>query len=457
MGRYHGFVIVYNDFERSNLITNKINNQSDFSEALSLSSWKKQEKEIFLVVVKGELKALCLAKKGKLVVTKKYHVLFSQFVKIEPYLTIKELAEGLDSKIDEYFTDTNQGNSSRLPEKMWSNLIDTIKELRPEIADKIDLLFNKRLQKKYSGPNVEIESYKRDAIIIALNFSGLDPKKADFNYATPNNQSLPPFLEGMDNITSLEKDQELLNSSDFLDDPDEKSDQELYEDQMLSHDAQNLPEATGLPSTPDITAKFSYNGKVLKIWNYNRHPIEQQLGVDLIYYHAHFDAYIMVQYKRLKDEYGNNVYRLNDKSYKKELKNMETLESLIHSKRIPSSEKNTDEVLDYRFHNGVCYFKLCDPKAFNYHDHEMIRGMYFSLDYWKELISNHRTDGVNGGKLVSYSNSERYFSNTQFTDLVKNGWIGSKKHQSKVIRGIINEILRGKRSVILANYENDDI
>jgi hypothetical protein len=79
------------------------------------------------------------------------------------------------------------------------------------------------------------------------------------------------------------------------------------------------------------SATFSKEGQSLTISNFNRHKVEQNTGVDLVYYHHKFDAYVMIQYKRMKVETlkkGNRiVYRpLLDESYKKEIEKMKELQ-----------------------------------------------------------------------------------------------------------------------------------
>ena len=63
----------------------------------------------------------------------------------------------------------------------------------------------------------------------------------------------------------------------------------------------------------------------ITILNCNRQPLEQALGMDLIYYSHRFQAFVLVQYKRMVDEGGSPGYRpYSDANHAKELARMRT-------------------------------------------------------------------------------------------------------------------------------------
>ena len=217
------------------------------------------------------------------------------------------------------------------------------------------------------------------------------------------------------------------------------------EDQILFHDCSVFDDWERLAVRPDITAQYKQGQRIVTISNFNRHPVEQQTGVDLLYYHHYFNAYVLVQYKRLDPK--EKVYRPIGNSYKKELENMQRFLEVV-------GLKNThyDRLLDYRMNEMFCFFKICEAKPINHNSNELIKGMYFPLDLWKLLMESDLTTGRDRGKRIGYDHVDgRYLNNTQFIDLFKNGWIGSSNLSSQTITNIIQEILENKRSLILAS------
>lgn len=436
MKDYRGFTIVLSDRNSIRLINEGIRNKRPFTDAVTIKEWRYKNREICIIIVDGKLKALCLARKESLVTTNKYKIAFLEFVDLND-IPVEYITETLDRRSKTNFINLIEKTAGRFSERAWDYILSSIKNVRPQVNDEIDQLVKKRLQKVYDGPNLEIESFSRDAVQMALFYSEIDHKESDFAFSSSNNSPIPSFMEGLDGNVSSE------NRTDYL------------ESKILDHDVQSfLPHSLRLPSNINFTAQYIYKDKKLNVWKCDRENIEQQLGVDLIFYHEFYDAYIVVQYKRMHDEKGNYIFRPVGDTYKKELENMEKLELLINSDEVPDEDSDRNEVLDYRFHNGVCYFKICDPRPFSYSENEMIKGMYFSFDYWKKLISDERTIGPRAGRYVSYENSLRYFNNTQFRELIKNGWIGSKKNQSELITKVINEILKNKRSAIFAEFKS---
>ena len=104
---------------------------------------------------------------------------------------------------------------------------------------------------------------------------------------------------------------------------------------------------------------------------------------------------------------------------------------------------------DYRLNPGVFFFKLCPAETLDPTSIDMISGMYIPLDYWNVLMASPSVAGPKGGKILTFENVERHFSNSQFIDLVRYGWIGSRVAEKDMITRIVQDALQGKRSVLL--------
>ncbi len=399
-----------------------------FTEALSAADYEPKKREIFIFSLDGEnFDTICLGERKKRVVTFKYSVSFSDFIPINPPLPIKQVQEKLNKVLRSHFIRVSTGDGARVPPKTWEALISYIKKTRPTISKKIDELYTRQNIRQYSGNDRKIESFKRDAATVALKIAGIDSKKADFDcYDQDGNpvKELPAFLSGLENYR-------------------------LMEDRMIIHDSKNVPEWTSINVPAHITARFTDGSKVLTIQNFNREDVETALGVDLMYFNEFYRSFVLIQYKAFNTEGSAKVYRLSDSSYKEEYENMKNLQQ-----HLDKTQNENRQMNNYRFHRGVCYFKLCDRDLLDLNSTEMIKGMYIPLDYWADLVNDDSTKGKRGGRFVSYDNVGRYFNNTQFIELVKEGWIGTTINQSKQLEEIISEILSSGRSVILADYKD---
>lgn len=424
----NGFILKYQENSRSSSIRGYIQRHSPYTEALSTTDFAPKKKEVFFISFDGEsLDTICLGTRKRKVVTLKYAVEFSRFITISPPLKISQIENNLDHKVRHHFMSASSGEGGKIPLATWRNLIKYVKQERNEIAHKIDDLFQYQAEEEYQGDDKNIEIFKRDATRVALNFADIDLRRAESSFQIKDEKTeLPPFLRGLENS-------------------------ELREDRMLIHDSKIFANWESVPVRPDITAQYRQGDKTLTIQNYNREKIEEQLGVDLLYYNHFYKSYILIQYKRLLFEGGREVFRLSERNYMKEYERMTKLQSYLDSSSNENSSSN--EPNDYRIHNGLCYFKLCEKTALNYSSSEMIKGMYIPLDFWDELIKSDSTTGKSGGKLITYDNVGRYFNNTNFIELVKNGWIGSDIKQGRELEKIIIEILNSGRSLVLAEFD----
>jgi hypothetical protein len=77
----------------------------------------------------------------------------------------------------------------------------------------------------------------------------------------------------------------------------------VLEDAAIEHDARWLPGWTLDDSDLTGRARFRKHDGELEIYTANRRPLEQLLGVDLIYLNERRDALVMVQYKMLERDH----------------------------------------------------------------------------------------------------------------------------------------------------------
>ena len=80
---------------------------------------------------------------------------------------------------------------------------------------------------------------------------------------------------------------------------------------------------------------------------------------------------------------------------------------------------------------------MCDPDPRIEDAASLIKGMYFAREHFEELLSS--CHGPRGDTRIGYDNVRRHFDNTMFTELVANGWIGSRGPATTAIGQLIRE------------------
>ena len=79
--------------------------------------------------------------------------------------------------------------------------------------------------------------------------------------------------------------------------------------------------------------------------------------------------------------------------------------------------------------------------------------MYFAREHFEELLDKQRRP--RNGMRIGYNDVDRYFSNTMFVDLVRDGWIGSRGPASDAIKSLIRESLDSGRAVVFGVEPRD--
>lgn len=424
MNDYGGFLFIIDEPQRAQVIKERIEIDSVFTDTLSAPDWKARKSEIFLIsLAEGYIHFAALAHRGKHVATEKYHIEFSNIVQFGPPVSINEIQEGLRPRIKQYFMRSSSGIGGSIPPATWHDLIGVIKQLRPNAAQDLDRLEELRSISPdyFSKPGFEIVAHERDVVNIALRISGLNPK--EITKWLPVEESTAPFLRGLGSV-------------------------KLNEDQMIANDAQVFGDWERIMECQVGTVEFGHGTERLTIMNVNRHSIEHTFGVDLLYYFHKHRSYVMVQYKRMRKDGNENEYgyRPRGETYEDELIRMRSFAESLNSNQVHVSPS------DYRFHPGMFYFKICPAEIFEPTSTEMIRGMYLPLDYWILLMDSQNILGPKRGKRITFNNVEKHFSNTLFIDLVQAGWVGSQVTDHVLITEVIQASLEGRNSVILASY-----
>jgi hypothetical protein len=219
----------------------------------------------------------------------------------------------------------------------------------------------------------------------------------------------------------------------------------LREDALINADATTFGRMKVVRELPVAGHVFEgRDGRRLTILNVNREPLETTTGVDLIYYSVNFDAYVIVQYKRLRpDEHGGRAFRpTSDPRLGEQLEKMKALAESTTTQPTSST--------DVRLGGGWAYVKLCDPYA-AVRSGDLVRGMYVDARVW-DVVSAESL-GPNGGVAMGWDTVPRYLSNSQFAELVGDGWIGSRGAQTSAVESLVAAAVAQGRSAMLGQLE----
>jgi hypothetical protein len=92
--------------------------------------------------------------------------------------------------------------------------------------------------------------------------------------------------------------------------------------------------------------------------------------------------------------------------------------------------------------------KLCRTDRVNNDSTDLIKGMYLTRGQFSHLLDICK--GPRGGTLLTYNNVPRYLNNTTFTDLLKDGWIGTSGVASDYVKQRMEEIEDTDRALVVA-------
>jgi hypothetical protein len=310
--------------------------------------------------------------------------------------------------------------------RLWEEIQKVLIEHTVEVDTRLDDL-RRALREADQRPRGRIsgglEIFERDAIASALQaWGGTAIRKRVMRSAISPSDATAPFLSRLRNVP-------------------------LREDPQISHDHSTFPGMTVAERDIVGSIVLTDGPDRLTILNCNRQPLEQTLGVDLIYYNHRFKSFILVQYKRMTEKNGILRYRpAQDPSHEKEMSRMRAAEALLQTISIAGSSDTSA----YRLSTKPFFIKLCETKAKAALDSGMVSGMYVPLNLWRKLLKSPAVRGPKGGVRITWENCTRRFSNAEFTNLLRYGWIGSTAEHSEKLSEIIEADLGSGRMLVLA-------
>ena len=223
-------------------------------------------------------------------------------------LSCKEIATALPSRFSKSFWVPAEGAYRPTP-RLWDEILKAVRDKLPDVGTAMD-----RLNRAVAASQVRrgrttggLEVFERDSVASALQvFGGSAFRKRVLRKAgAPAKGDTAPFLSRLGEV-SVREDPQIIN------------DQSVFPRMAVAR--------RDVIGSVVLTDGNGY----LTILNCNRQPLEQTLGVDLIYYSHRFDSFVFVQYKRMSEGKRGAEYRPeNDPSHEKELKRMIRTEKFL--------------------------------------------------------------------------------------------------------------------------------
>jgi len=187
---------MFDEFKRTPLLEERVERDGVFTDVLSAPDWPLRTADLCLICLGVRaIKYAALSKRGKHVATMKFQVRFSDFVAFEPPIGFDEIESQLTDQFQQYFLRVSSGDGSRVPPKTWSNLLTSIKALRPQYANSLDHLdrLRQEAQRAEVGAGFDIMAQEKDAVGLAFDISGFDRARefsrwdlADIGKPTPS-------------------------------------------------------------------------------------------------------------------------------------------------------------------------------------------------------------------------------------------------------------------------------
>ncbi len=212
----------------------------------------------------------------------------------------------------------------------------------------------------------------------------------------------------------------------------------IREDAVIEHHARVVPGFS--LSASDLTGRavFRKGVEVLEIITANKRPLEEVLGVDLIYLNAIKQNVVMVQYKMLEPSRRRGtkawIYR-PDGQLAKELARMQ----LFNRKHAPGA-------MEYRINPQVFYLRFVRRDA--------VLGqssIILPVDHFRLLERDRKARGPQGAFRISYESlAGRYLRQEGFLDLIRSGYIGAYAKTTAALTALIRATLKNDRAVVAA-------
>ena len=208
----------------------------------------------------------------------------------------------------------------------------------------------------------------------------------------------------------------------------------LQEDSVVAHDARQIDGMAYVGSKATGVARFEDGRTVLDVITGNKLPLEEALGVDLVYVNETQRNIALVQYKMLERVGQDWIYR-PDRQLAEELRRMDRLSTLDNDSGPP-----------YRLSSEYLFLKFVKRDSRNFG-----APVILPLTHYRQLCAMDEHKGPRGAFRVSYDAlGGHYLREQPFLELVRDGYLGSYPSTMAKIKAMIAKLLAEGRPAVVA-------
>jgi len=255
------------------------------SEAWRRGVWEGSAPHLALLVEQDseEIRWLGRARGGRVITDRDRIVKVTEIQRTDP-LPISELEAALPRRHRQVIS-----RKGILPPGEGDAVIVALKQLRPENVDLINHLQRPLGFRLPAGPRGELLNQERDGIGLLLDIA--DIGRQPFLHSWSPTRVDVPFLAGIPDRTELE-------------------------DHLIAHDIERFSSWFPVATNQLAGRAFSNGNRRMFIMNANRTPVEHTLGVDVVYWNEHEGSFVLVQYKKMHREDGQDSEDANYLAYR---------------------------------------------------------------------------------------------------------------------------------------------
>ncbi len=413
--------------------------EHSFNDAMKIDGLERTFSLALICLSEKTIDYLAIAKKGNRVGDTKNLITFFSAINLEK-LSFDEIKNAIPSASRNHFHPSVRGLAKVIPEGTLEKVIGQIRQMRPTLAEEIEktATLSSIAGYRFSGANADFLSLERECIGMSLQiFTGSNKlRERVLRNWTPNEAQIET-LDHTGKEASLNSSAPSTSYLTQLNVPIVPIDEES----AIQHDLMNWLNQVGTYECGKTV--FNSGNRTLEVIYANKNSLETSLGVDLIYIHDAYGAVTLVQYKLMKFENGKYGFRPDTKS-DDQLKRM----SDFFKDNSPS--RSIDRSEDYRLAADGFFFKLVPARGVIATSGELLSGLYIPRELMGFYSGKDGLKGKNGGRCIDFDNCKRYFTNTQFADLVDAGWVGTSSLSTDKIRKLIQERFGQSNGVIVS-------
>lgn len=417
-----GYLLIVPHEERGSRIAESIYSRNYFTVVVSADLWRGSQRAVALVSFDStSISGLCLAERKERVATYQVRLRCSNFIELDESLQFSAIEQAVSKRVQQHFSRVITAfDGGWITPGTWNEVIRAISTLRPNLVDSLDHINSltrvHQFSQNISGSDVLVR--EKDAYTSIIRYAGFESVAESSVIAWRSQQS-----------------QKRSDTRSFIAAIQPTNAVTIREDQAIEYDATKFGDWEQIQQFVTGERIFSKGKESLMIRNVNRQPLEETLGVDLIYFNHTYRSFILVQYKRMLRESGEYRYR-PDSQFAEELKRMQDFRD-----EVSATAESPALLADYRLNPGAFYFKFHESEVFDPVSASLIKGMHIPLDYWELFDASEHSRGPRGGKYVGYDNIGRYLNNTEFEYMVAKGMVGSYGTVTELLINIVRPLV----------------